>query len=73
MKSRRLTQLHADLAEHLEQIQQLFRPGAKVTLVVRNPGYGDAGVVIGDDDLDEAVKEIRKRQEADRCKIQPER
>ena len=51
-----------DLSNHLDAILAMFKPGAKATLVVRNPGHGDAGVVIGNDDLDEAIKEIERRK-----------
>lgn len=55
--------LHDELAKHLDRIKRAFKPGSRVTLVIRNPGISDeAGVVIGDDDLDEAVAEIRRRQ-----------
>lgn len=55
--------LHGDL----ERITRRFKAGAKLTLVVRQPNVpGDAGVVIGDDDLELAIAEIRRRQETER-------
>jgi hypothetical protein len=57
-----LLALEMGLAEALDRIKAMFKPGAKVTVVVRNPGYGDAGVVIGDDDLDEVIAEIERRK-----------
>lgn len=62
--SDRVLALQDELSRHLDEIGTLFKPGAKLTLVVRNPGRGDAGVVIGNDDLDLAVEEIRRRQAA---------
>lgn len=53
------------LSRHLAEVAKLFGPGARLTLVVRNPDTpGDAGLVIGDDDLELAVEEIRRRQRA---------
>jgi len=57
--------LQDTLAIHLDRVLESFKPGAKVTLVVRNPAYGDeAGVVIGNDDLSEVIAEIKRRQAA---------
>lgn len=54
--------LHDNLAVHLDGILSHFKPGAKVTVVIRNVGVvGDAGVVIGNDDLNEAISEIKRR------------
>ncbi len=58
--------LQDTLSVHLDRILESFKPGAKITVVVRNPGYGDAGVVIGNDDLNEAVAEIQRRVAADK-------
>lgn len=63
-KDRTLTDLHDRIAEHADAISLLFQPGAKVTVVVRNEGYGDAGVVVSDDALPEVLAEIRARMEA---------
>lgn len=58
-----LEQLHDALGDDLERIKRRFKPGAKVTLVVRQPELpGDTGVVIGDDDLDAAIAEIQKQR-----------
>lgn len=63
MASPALERLHDQLGLYLDGIKLLFKPGAKVTLVVRNPtSMGDAGVVIGDDDLDAAIDEIQKQR-----------
>jgi hypothetical protein len=59
----KLIDLHLELGGHLDEIAKLFKPGVRLTLVVRNPEQGpEAGLVIGDDELDEAVEEIRRRQ-----------
>lgn len=60
-----LNDLHERLCDLLDEVKGCFkdRDGAKVTLVVRQTTIpGDNGVVIGDDDLDEAIREIEKRK-----------
>lgn len=58
----RLQKVTEEAAGLLEQIQNLFKPGAKVTLLVRNPDInGDAGFLLTDDSLDAVLREIRKR------------
>lgn len=59
-------QLHEDLSADLNRIASRFKPGAKLTLVVRMPELpGDTSVVIGNDELDEAVAAILHRQRLD--------
>jgi hypothetical protein len=50
---------------HLQEIQSFFK-NSKITLVVRAIGFpnGDRDLVMGDDDLDEAIAAIRIRQQA---------
>lgn len=56
------TDLAVKLERHLQRIAMLFKPGAKLTLVVRLPSIpsGDADVVIGDDDYDDAIAAINR-------------
>jgi hypothetical protein len=61
MKPRlKLVAVQEEMSNHMDAIVRLFKPGAKITVVVRNPGYGDADVVIGSDDLDQAVQAIER-------------
>ena len=58
-----LPDLHFALETHLQRIERFFKPGAKLTLVVRNPSVpGDAGALLTDDDLDEVIAEIQRRK-----------
>jgi hypothetical protein len=54
--------LHDALGEHLVAVKRLFKPGSKVTLVVRNPRVADDEVVVIGDDKDYAavIAEIEK-------------
>jgi hypothetical protein len=47
---------------HLERISHLFKPGAKLTILVRHPHIpdGDADVLLTDDTLTEAVEAIKR-------------
>lgn len=63
MPSVALRQLQDDMSYHMDAILRMFKPGAKITVVVRNPGHGDADVVIGSDDLDETIGAIQRMKE----------
>lgn len=56
-----LDQLHNDLSDDLDRVLRRFKPGVKVTLVIRDPNNTERDVVIGDDDLDGAIEAIRRR------------
>ena len=51
--------------EHLHDIAELFKPGAKITLLVRRPGEPDQDFMLTIDDLDEvsAMLERSKTRE----------
>lgn len=51
--------LQEKLSNHMDAILRCFKPGATITVVVRNPKYGDADVVIGNDDLDATIAAIQ--------------
>lgn len=61
MSEKNLTDLHFALADHLDKIKAYFKPGAKVTLLVRELGHGDGGVLLSDDDPAAVIAEITKR------------
>lgn len=60
---------HAIIANHCADIAALFRPGVRVTVIVRNPGHGvdgSADLLVGDDDPDlliAAIQYLRTRPE----------
>ena len=45
---------------HLEQIARLFKPGAKLTLLVRTPGNDEADFLLTNDDLDAVTPAIER-------------
>ena len=56
-----LDQLADDLSRDLHRVKKRFKPGVKVTLVIRRPDNVEADVVIGDDDMNEAIATIQRR------------
>jgi len=61
------SEAHAEIAAHCSEIADLFKPGAKVSVVVRNPDIrGDHSVemFVSDDDPDaviEAIEHLKTR------------
>jgi len=63
-----LDTLKDQIGVHCDEILDLFKNGAKITIIVTNDKYGDAGVLVTNDDLDRVIKEIEKRKlEIDKC------
>lgn len=52
--------------EHLAEIAKLFRPGVKLTILVRAPFLPDGDLVVTDDNLVLAEKALARRRKADR-------
>jgi hypothetical protein len=49
------------MAFHMEEIAKLFKPGVKLTLLVRNPGHPERNAFLSDEDnIDEAVEAIKQ-------------
>jgi hypothetical protein len=51
-----LADTHEEIADYAARIAKLFKPGAKVTILVRNPARGGSGphsadMIVTDDDL----------------------
>jgi hypothetical protein len=61
--SDRLTILHGDIAEHLESIAAMFTQRPKITIVIRTPWLPDGGVLLSDDDFDQAIAEVNRLRE----------
>ena len=56
--------LRSDIVDHCVAIERLFKLGAKVTVIVRNPHVpGDADVLVTSDTLPEIVSAIQLRIE----------
>ena len=54
--------LHNVISNHCAEIEKLFLPGAKVTVLVRNPSVsGDAGVLVTNDEDEEIRRALDLR------------
>lgn len=60
--SDKLHQAAAEVSSHMDQILRLFKPGRKITVIVRTPGNGEADFLMTDDDLDEVVGLVQRHQ-----------
>ena len=58
----KLQRIHADISDCLNKICALFDPKntPKLTLIVRTPWLKDGGLLMGNDDCDEAIAEIQR-------------
>lgn len=54
-----------EAAVHLDRIAAMFKPGVKLTLIVRTPGNDEADFTMSDDDLLEVVKVLERRMAGD--------
>lgn len=56
-----LDELRDEVAGHMDEIVALFKPGVKITVVVRTPGFPDRDMLMTDDDLAEVRAMIERR------------
>lgn len=63
-ETRRLAEVGAEIREHLAEIETLFVPGMKLTLLVRDPRFPDASrdMVITNDQISAAILALTKRE-----------
>lgn len=50
--------------DHMDEILTNFKPGARITVLVRTPGKPTADFCLTSDDLSEVAAMIKRRQEA---------
>jgi hypothetical protein len=56
--------LHEEICTGLTYLSRLFVPGMKLTFIARLPGNGEADVLVSDDQMDEIIKLVQRRQAA---------
>ncbi len=64
----RVTEVRIAVGRRLDQILEHFKPGTKISVVVRPPMHkveGDTDFVLGDDDLDGAIAVLERRKAAE--------
>ena len=55
--------VYGKICGHLDEIRKSFVPEIKLTFIARLPGNDEADMVVGDDDIDEAIKALERRKE----------
>jgi hypothetical protein len=58
--SDKLVRTHAEVADHCAEVAKLFKPGARVTILIRNPHLDDGDMVVSDDALDSAIRALER-------------
>lgn len=53
------------IAYHAREVQEMFKPGVKVTIIVRNPMLGDGDCIITEDDLDAVIGAVQRLKDRD--------
>ncbi len=52
------------VAGRMEQIVDCFKPGVKITVLVRSPGFPNRDFLMTADDLDEVISAVDRRKAA---------
>jgi hypothetical protein len=60
MDDKKLQKLHADISILLEEIDAMFTQSPKITIVIRTPWLENGGVLLSNDDYDQAIAEIQR-------------
>lgn len=63
-KQRRVKRAQAFVADCMDDILSQFRPGAKITVLIRRPGDPDQDFCMTSDDLAEVAAMIQRRKDA---------
>lgn len=51
-----------EVSFHLDKILKCFKPGAKITVIVRRPENDEADFTLSNDDISEAIKALERRK-----------
>jgi len=60
----RVQNVAEQVADHMDEILRFFKPGAKITVIVRRPEHPDGrqDFVLSNDTLDEAIAALQQRK-----------
>lgn len=59
---RALEDVSIEVSGHMDSILECFKPGAKITVLVRQPGFPDQDFMLTSDSPDEAIALIERRK-----------
>ena len=57
-----LAEVQEEVSGYMDEIIRLFKPGAKIAVLVRSPEFPDRDFIMTDDDLDELISMISRRK-----------
>lgn len=57
-----LEEVQDEVAAHMDDIAQCFKPGVKVTVLVRTPNYPDRDFLMTNDEPDRIIEAVVRRQ-----------
>jgi hypothetical protein len=60
-----LDRIGREIANRLVGISEFFNPGVKLTLIVRNPAYTEADLILTDDNMQAAIAALKHRMDED--------
>lgn len=60
----KLAQVQEAVARHMDDIADYFKPGVKITVIVRSPGFPERDFVMTTDTLGLAITALRRRENA---------
>ena len=60
MRSAKVQAVAEAMSDHIDAILTLWKPGAKVTVVVRHPDSTEKDFVMGNDTLDGAIEALER-------------
>lgn len=63
--SGKLAEAGAIISDHMDEILSLFKPGAKIAVVVRYPGHPERDLVMTNDLLGEIIGCLQRRMRSD--------
>lgn len=69
-----VTETHAEIADHCGRIAKYFKPGARVTVLIRNPvsagqEEGSRDMLVSDDNIDLIIPALRRLQQREEKKL----
>lgn len=59
-----LSEVQAEVAAHMDDIVSLFKPGVKITVMVRTPGFGERDFMLTDDTIAELRAMLDRREQS---------
>ena len=59
-----LSDVADEVAGHMNDIKSLFKPGVKIAVMVRTPGFPDRDFLMTDDGTDELIDMLQRRKVA---------